>query len=331
MSHSVTQVERRQAADDRLAAKARELSRLATSAATRRAYQASWRRYTKWCHGYGYEPLPCAPDTLAKFVASMTESDDSPNGIDRAINAIVTAHKEAGLKPPDTRPARKALRGYRKERPRTRRKAPPVTVDDLRAMVATCDPGTVQGVRDRAVILLGFAMMARRSELAGLDVTDVKLDQRGMIVRVRSSKTDHDAEGIDVHVVSGQHADTCPVLAMQAWLTSLCASTGPLFRAVDRHGRLAGDPRFAGRSKTARMTPQAVETILRRARLQSGVAARYTPHSLRAGGATVAYEAGADTLEIARHGRRHDGSRALLGYIRPVDRWDRNPMRGTGL
>ena len=327
----MTQIERISTADERLAVLASRLSYAATSDATRRAYQASLRRYEKWCRGYDYPLLPCAQDTLQKFVASMTLSDDSPSGIERAIEAIVTAHKEAGLKPPDTRKARKTLRGYRKERPQTRKKAAPLTVDDLRAMVDSCDLSTVRGVRDRAIILLGFAMMARRSELTGLDVTDVRMDRRGMVIRVRSSKTDKAAAGMDVNLVNGEHEATCPVLAMQAWLTVLGDTTGPLFRAVDRHGRLSGDPKFAGRAKGARMTPQAVETILRRARVTSGVRVRYTPHSLRSGGATVAYEAGADALEIARHGRWTDGSRALLGYIRPIDQWEKNPMKGTGL
>jgi integrase len=263
----------------------------------------------------------------------------APSTITRAMTAIRTAHRVAGQVPPDTTLAMTAMRGYRRQEDTPRLvKAPPMLLPALRTMVDVCDPATASGVRDRAMIVLGWAMMARRSELAALNVGDVRVVDDGMEVTVQASKTDQDALGTVVHVPYGSHPETCPVRTVQAWMAAMGTPSGPLFRPVDRHGRMGGDPKFAGRSTGPRMTPQAVEVVIvraaKRAGLPSGRKATgggYTPHSLRSGAATATYRAGADPLAIARHGRWKEGSPVLLGYIRSVDKWEENPVRGAGL
>jgi integrase len=171
--------------------------------------------------------------------------------------------------------------------------------------------------------------MCRRSELAALNLEDVAPSTVGLDVTIRASKTDKDARGTVVGVPYGSAPSTCPVTLTQAWTGRLAAlghTTGPLFRPVDRYGHLPGDDGFAGRSTGPRMTGQAIEVIMRRALTRAGLTG-YTPHSLRSGGATAAYRAGADPLHIARHGRWKDGSPVLLGYIQ-TGRAEDNPMRG---
>jgi integrase len=245
------------------------------------------------------------------------------------MSAIRTAHRMAGMELPDTTAARLVLRSHRRNRAsagsRTR-KAPPVVIDTLRRMIDVCDPKTTAGLRNRLLLVLGFALMGRRSELAALDIADVRTTAEGLVVLIRKSKTDQDADGAEVFLPHGQHADTDPVALVRAWLALLeskgLPADGPLLRSVDRHGNVGG-----------RMPEKSINDAVRRIAMRAGVpgAESYTAHSLRAGGATAAYKGGAPVSAIAAHGRWADGSPVVLGYIRAVDKWTDNPMRGVGL
>lgn len=312
----------------------------ATPENTRLAYARAWGQFEKWCGGEGRIALPATPQTLADYVSVLAGSGLAPATIGQAIGVIRATHRKQGFKgQPDTAQPLKLLRGYRKQWAdaghRVRKKTP-VLLASLREMVATCDPATPIGVRDRALLLLGFNMMARRSELAGLDLADLReVDGEGLGVYLKHSKTDQDAEGIRVPVPYGQHQETCAVRAVQAWTALLAergVTSGALFRPVDRHGRIGTDPGAAGISRP-RLTGKGVGLIVRH---RAGLAGlpdpeTYGGHSLRSGAATTAYAAGVPVSVIAQHGRWLPTSPVVLGYIRAVDDWKNNPMKGIGL
>ncbi|WP_051753547.1 hypothetical protein [Streptosporangium amethystogenes] len=104
----------------------------------------------------------------------------------------------------------------------TVRKAPPITIDILRSLIAHTPDDTPTGIRDRAALVLGFALMGRRSELAALDCEHLTFPRQGLEVFVPVSKTDQDAAGQTVAVPYGSHLSTCPVRSVQAWLAVLC-------------------------------------------------------------------------------------------------------------
>jgi site-specific recombinase XerD len=296
---------------------------------TRRAYARQWSAFTAWCGERDRSSLPATGETLAEYTAHLADEGKAPSSVEQALAAVRTAHRAAGhADHPDTRAARLVLRAHRRQRAEggTRaRKAPPVTIDALRAMVDTCDPATLRGLRDRVVLVLGLAMMGRRSELAALRLEDVHESDEGLEVLIRASKTDQDATGAVVALPYGQHADTCPVRVVRAWRAALAErgiTTGRLLRSVTRHGHLA-----------ASMGADAVADVVRERATAAGLphAAEYSAHSLRAGGATAAYKAGAPVSVIAAHGRWSEGSPVVLGYVRATDRWRDNPMRGVGL
>ncbi|GIH20808.1 site-specific integrase [Rugosimonospora africana] len=308
-------------------------------ASTRRVYAGDWSRFTTWTAHRGLAPLPATPATLAEYTNTLVDAGKAPTTIERALAAISTAHRAAGHERPDLGLARAVLRTHRRERavngtPQVH-KAAPVTVTSLRAMVTALDLDTPAGVRDRALLVVGFALGARRSELAALDLGDLVVTDAGLQVTIRTSKTDRDSAGRIVALPYGSHPDTCPVRVTQAWLALLATTdrtTGPLFVRVDRHGRLGRAA--AGRGTTdGRLTGQAVALIVKRTALAAGLdpAAAWSGHSLRRGYATETYRAGADPLRIARHGGWKDGSATLLGYVEEVDRWRANPLVGVGL
>ncbi len=296
---------------------------------TRRAYARQWDRFEQWCAQHGRCPLPATAETLAEYVGELVDADLAPATVQQAVAAIRTAHRSAGHDgQPDTRGARMVLRGHRRARAaagRRARQAPPVTIESLRAMVEVCDPATVKGLRDRVVLVLGLALMGRRSELAGLHIDDVTETADGLELLIRSSKTDQDAEGAVVAVPHGQHPDTDPVRLVREWLARLAShgvTSGRLLRSVTRHGRI-------GASLSGDAIADVVAGAAKRAQLPD--AGRYSAHSLRAGGATSAYKAGAPVSVIAAHGRWSPGSSVVLSYVRAVDRWRDNALKGIGL
>lgn len=336
----LTPIDRAPAArDTELSAAAWQLIDEATPVNTRRAYREEWARFTTWCAEQQRTPLPATGQTLAEYASHLaTVRELAPSSIGKALAAITKAHETAGH-PVDRRGAREVLRGYRKRYAKqggTVKRAPALTLTALRAMVATLDPDTLVGVRDRAVIVLGFAMGARRSELAALNLADLEPHPEGLQVTVRLSKTDKDGRGRIVAVPYGSNLATCPVRAVEQWRTALAhhgRETGPLFLRIDRHGRLGhvatgkGDP-------DGRITGETVANIIRRAAETAGLdaAQAYSGHSLRRGFATAAYAApDADLVRIARHGGWKEGSAALFGYLEEVDRWRKNPAAGIGL
>jgi integrase len=257
--------------------------------------------------------------------------------VERAIASVCWAYKRAaGGNRLGTDAARMVLTTHksdRAKRPGTRqRRAAPATVGELRTIVATLDADTPHGARDRAVLVLGFAMGARRSEIAALDIADLTFTDDQLEVLVRDSKTDKQHEGRVTIVVYGSDPDTCPVRTVRAWLTVLAEhgrTSGPLFMPIDRHGNI-------GRTVNGRerhITGQSIATIVNRAARAANLdpSALWSGHSLRRGFATAAYSNEADPLRIARHAGWIDNSRALSRYIEDVDRRTKNPLIGIGL
>lgn len=328
-------------ADFTISAAAAERLLAAPAENTLLAHGYDWGNFTTWCEQHGRVALPATAQTLLDYVTWMMEKPKpaAPASIDRAMGSIRAIHAERGYEDqPGIKPSRRVLRAYRRQWVKAGnrvRKAPPVMIDALRAMVDTCDPATPIGVRDRALLLLGFALMARRSELAALDIADIRPGQEGLDVTIRQSKTDQEAKGQEVPVLNGQHPETCPVRATQAWIALLAdrgITSGALFRPVDRHGRIGNEPKAAGKGGD-RLTGHSVAEIIRRRALAAGLenASKYKGHSLRSGGASAAYATGAPVSGIAGHGRWAENSPVVLGYVRAVDKWKNHPMRGVGL
>lgn len=297
---------------------------------TRRAYRQQWNQFADWCTAAGRVPVPATEETLADYVGHLCDEGKSPATIEQAISVIRTRHTINGMKGhPETRAAKLALRHYKRERAengqRNQRASPPVTIAVLRAMIDTCDTSTLIGLRDRALLITGLGLMGRRSELAALMLDDVDLAEDGIEITIRTSKTDKDSLGETIAIPRGAHPLTDPVAAWGDWVDALTGegiTDGRLLRRVDRHGNIGTD-----------LKPDGINNAVRKLALAAEVprAEEYTAHSLRAGGATVAYAAGVPLSTIARHGRWKPDSPVLLRYIRAVDRWKDNAMRDVGL
>ncbi len=303
------------------------------AASTQAGYARDWKAFSSWCTEAGRTPLPATAETLASYVDHRATAGAAPATIDRALGAIASRHDADGHAI-TTKAARMALRSYTRQWARAggrRRQAPALTVDQLRLMLEAAGRG-LRGLRDRTLLLLGYAMMARRSELAALDVGDVRVVAEGLEAFVATSKTDKESTGVTVAIPYGTHLSTCPVRTAAAYLAALAENgitTGPLLRSIDRHGRLAGTPNAAGRG-SGRMSGAGINLVVKHLAEATGLEG-VTAHSLRAGPATAAAAARVPRAWIARQGRWSERSTAVDSYIRPADAWTDNPLRHLGL
>ncbi|RFU21641.1 tyrosine-type recombinase/integrase [Geodermatophilus marinus] len=272
--------------------------------ATRTAYARDVAAWQRWCAGRALPSGPPAdPLAVAAWLAELADDGRSPRYIARRLSALNDVHRTAGHPAPgDNEGVRRTLAGIRRSavragaRPRTARALDTATV---RALVEDL-PDTPAGRRDRCLLLLGFALGLRASDLCRLHVEDLTpAGHGGLDVLVRFSKTDQDGAGETLALAEGVREVTCPVRAARAWLDTLAGqgvTAGPLFRAVGK-GRTS-------RLGTGALSTRGVTLVLARAAERAGVPTEgLSPHSLRRGFATTAYAQGVPEKEISRTGR----------------------------
>jgi site-specific recombinase XerD len=183
---------------------------------------------------HSVEPLPATVATIAAYLASLARSGLKASTITRRCAGIRYMHRMAGLEPPTSSEAIKAvLAGIRRSIGTAATRKAPATAETIRAIVAEI-PSDLRGLRDRALLLLGFAGALRRSELVALDVADLEETAEGLLVRIRRSKTDQEGVGDFVSILHGSRLR--PVAAVKAWLESAGITEGPIFRSIKKGG-----------------------------------------------------------------------------------------------
>lgn len=199
------------------------------------------------------------------------------------------------------------MRGARRSVGVKQRQAQPLLRDDLFAILDQLGDRP-KDVRDRAMLLLGFATAMRRSELAALNVEDIEFTARGALVTIRHSKTDQESRGRAIAVPFGRTRH-CPVAALKDWLVFAGISTGPIFVTVNKHGHILG----------RRVSGEAISNVIKNRVNAAGYdPALFSGHSLRAGFVTAAAMAGASTYKI-RETTGHRSEAGLAPYLRTVD------------
>jgi integrase len=263
---------------------------------TRRAYRSDLK-------AWGGQ-LPADPWTVASYLAAYAETLSVATLV-RRMATISKAHEARGLPNPcRSEIVRATLRGIKRTRGIAQREAKALLREDLFRVLDAMGDG-VKAARDRALLLIGFAGGFRRSELVGLDCADIERVRQGMIMMLRRSKVDQMGEGRKIGVPFGRTRH-CPILALDCWLAVSGIDEGPIFRPVDRHGRIAAE----------RLSGEAVSLVVKERVAVAGMnASGFSGHSQRAGFATSAAQAGVSTLKIrAQTGHASD---AMLGrYIR---------------
>ena len=324
-------------------AKAYAYLRAARSEATRRAYASDWIHFTDWCDAQpGIRSLPAAAETVAVHLAEHADRLRASTLIRRCA-AISALHQAAGHVSPTADPLLRAtLAGIRRVHGTASYAKDPLVALYVRRLLDALprEPEkALLAARDRCLLVLGFYGALRRSELVGLDVDDVEVNDQGLVVTVRRSKTDQDATGRRIAMLHTGVAAACPVEVYLEWLSALRSNdpqTGqtvdsppleqgrtkiPVFRPINRHGHLGRD----------RLTDKAIARIVQRTALRAGLGdLDVAGHSLRAGFATSAAAAGKSERAIMKQ-TGHKSLPMLRRYIREGSLFRDNATDGLSL
>ena len=278
----------------------------AISTNTRRAYATDLADFLEWGGS-----VPATPEVLAEYVASRA-AYLSPNTLSRRLVGIGRAHRSLGVVDPTrSELVRVVLRGIKHVHGTRQRGVSPIRVENLHA----ASPRMVgqKGLRDRALLLVGFAGALRRSEIISLDVEDFVFSASGVVVLLRRSKTDQCGVGRRIAIPLGR-TSLCAVTALRAWLDSAQIVSGAVFRSVSRSGAIGG-----------RLSPQSVALIVKRNAPLMGLAAKeLSGHSLRVGFVTSAAQAGVPLFLIQQQ-TGHASIGMLTKYIRDARLFSENP------
>jgi integrase len=277
---------------------------------TRRAYRSDLAHFLAWGG-----TLPSSVQEIIDYLEAHAQSH-SIRTLRRRVATLKEAHRLLDVEcPADSPVIRRVLRGIANREGRPAKKAPPLLVDQASRIIRRLD-GSVAGVRDRALILVGWALFLRRSELVSIRREDVRISSDRMLIAISRSKTDQENVG-NLMSLPRTGGPACPVAALEQWLGISGITTGPLFRRVFRGGALGKEHQG--------LTAHSVNLIIKKRALEAGVdePALFSGHSLRRGGITQAYAGNTSEADIQRVSRHRsllqlrdyrDDATALLGH-----------------
>jgi integrase len=319
--------------------RARGYVEAASSVNTRKAYASDWKHFSTWCRRSGLAPLPPHPQTVGLYITACASGAverggkaNSVSTIERRLSSLSWNYAQRGLTLDRTdRHIATVMAGIRNSHARPPVQKEAVLAEDVIAMIETLDRGTLRGLRDRAMLLIGYAGGLRRSEIVGLDL---KADQtedgrgwidildKGMLVILRGK-----TGWREVEVGRGSSDATCPVAAVETWIRFAKLAHGPLFRRVTGQGKTVGPER---------LNDKEVARLVKRAAIAAGVrgdlselerALKFSGHSLRAG---LASSAEVDERYVQKQ-LGHASAEMTRRYQRRRDRFRVNLTKAAGL
>lgn len=289
------------------------------ASATRKAYASDFRSFAAWCQTQGLLSMPATPATVSVYLAALAGEDGKrPSTIARALAGIADEHRRQGCSwASGPSVIDQVMRGIRRRHGTTPVQKAPLSDDDMGAMVATL--GTdLAGLRDRALLTMGWMGAFRRSELVALTAADVCPAAEGLVVRLKRAKGDQEGRGAEKGIPYATRPDLCAVRALRAWLAAANITSGPLFRAVGSDGRV----------RACALHDRSVARIVQKVAAAAGLnATTLGGHSLRAGFATTAARKGKSLDAIMRQ-TLHKSERVARSYLRHGGMFDDNAAVG---
>ncbi|MFU8825544.1 tyrosine-type recombinase/integrase [Yoonia sp.] len=315
---------------DRLADTARGYARAAASDNTLKAYGKYWAHFARWCRMRGTDPLPPSPELVGLYIADLAMTL-SVASIERRLSGLGWGYLQRGLAlDRKDRHIATVLAGIRRKHTRPPVQKEAILGDDIRAMVATL-PHDLRGLRDRAILLIGFAGGLRRSEIVSLDRhKDDTIDSGGWIDILENGALITLRGKIgwrEVEIGRGSSDQTCPVHTLQQWLHFARIDFGPIFTGVTRDGKRAQDTRLNDKH-IARLIKRCVLDAGLRTDLPDAKRVKlYSGHSLRAG---LASSAEVDERYVQKQ-LGHASAEMTRRYQRRRDRFRVNLTKAAGL
>ncbi len=315
---------------DRLVGNARDYARDAAADNTRKAYSQDWAHFTRWCRLKGADPLPPSPELIGLYLADLA-GELTVSTIERRLSGLVWNYAQRGQKfDRKDRHVATVLAGIRRRHARPPVQKEAILADDILAMAATLSHD-LRGLRDRAILLVGYAGGLRRSEIVALDVGKDDTPDSGGWIAVLDEGALVTLRGKtgwrEVEIGRGSSDRSCPVHALEQWLHFARIDFGPVFVRTSRDGM---------RALEARLNDRHVARLIKRTILDAGIRADlpeaerlalFSGHSLRAG---LASSAEIDERYVQKH-LGHASAEMTRRYQRRRDRFRVNLTKAAGL
>lgn len=290
-------------------------------------YQWAWKKFVSWCEDNGYDPFVPPNNShvflVSIFIASMAKTRQLKTAsLTCYIAGIKHHYGEKGIIL-DTAHAemRKIWTGIRRELGTKQKQKIPLTTENIKTLVDSLSkPNSSITIRDKAMILLGFAGAFRRSELVGIDLEHLAFDQNGVSIFLPKSKTDQEMQGRFVDIPFASEAKYCPVRALKEWIQYAQIESGPIFLQIQKAGAIIRK-RLGGRS---------VALMLQRRCKQFGFSKDIGGHSLRSGHVTSAIKNGTPETWIMRQ-TGHTNVATMRKYERMKKEFKANSAAKIGL
>ncbi len=321
---------------DRLVYTARDYAQASTADNTNKAYAADWKHFGRWCRIKGTDPLPPSPEVIGLYLADLAAPVGqtpaiSVSTIERRVSGLAWHYQQRGFTlDRKNRHIATVLAGIKRKHARPPVQKEAILPEDIQAMVATL-PYDLRGIRDRAILLLGYAGGLRRSEIVSLDVGKddtpdsdgwVQIFEEGALLTL-NAKTGWR----EVEIGRGSSEQTCPVHALKQWLHFAKIDFGPIFVRTARDGKKALEARLSDKH-VARLIKQAVlDAGIRSDLPEKERLALFSGHSLRAG---LASSAEVDERYVQNH-LGHASAEMTRRYQRRRDRFRVNLTKAAGL
>jgi len=323
----------------RLTETAKNYARAARSENTARAYESDWRQFASFLRRSGFDELPPAPKTVGLYLAALADAGASVSTLERRLSGICWRYRQLGA-PLDARDRHisTVLAGIRRKHARPPAQKAAIFADELLAMLATLEMD-LRGLRDRAILALGFAGGLRRSEIVGLDCGPGQSEDGAGWIEIFPKVEDPNNDGgvllqisgktgwREVEIGRGSRPDTCPVALLETWMRLGRIAHGPLFRPIARKNGGVSSERLSDKH-VARLVQKCALAAGIRGDLSEGERKRaFGGHSLRAG---LASSAQIEEAHVQKH-LGHASAEMTRRYQRKRDRFKVNLTKAAGL
>ena len=319
----------------RLAETARGYAAARSSTNTQKAYASDWAQFSRWCRRKGIDVAVPDPRVVGLYLAASASGDGVPkaaaSSIERRLAAITTTYRSAGTPlPRQDLHIIDVMAGIRRTHGRPPRKKEALFAEDILAMVATL-PNNLRGIRDRAILLVGFAGALRRSEITGLDCGPEQTADSGGWIEIQEKGALLTLKGKTgwrtVEIARGSSERTCPVHALETWLKLARIAKGPVFRRVRQANSDVGSERLVDAQVARLVKTSALKAGVRADLPEAQRKALFSGHSLRSG---FASSAAIDEAHIQRQ-LGHASAEMTRSYRQTRERFRVNLTKAAGL
>ena len=287
---------------------------------TVRAYKSDFRDFELFCTQNGFKSLPTDPRIVSLYLTHMSTKDVKMSTLKRRLVSIGVIHKIRGHYLDTKHPSIiENIMGIKRRKGSIQKGKKPILINNLKQLIDTIDHynnDEIKKLRDRSIILIGFAGGFRRNEIVSLDYEDLDFVSEGLKINIRKSKTDQFGEGLVKALPYFNNLQYCPVLSLKKWVEVSNIKSGPLFRRFSKGSKLTEN----------RLTDQTVALLIKQYLKLAGIDGKnYSGHSLRSGFATSAAESGAEERSImAMTG--HKSTEMVRRYIKEANLFKNNAL-----